>query len=133
MNQAFLLWAVNGIVGRVEVGHQNPFEIGKEFLGNLTFSAFRKKVKYFVKTGQYPDESGFAFNVCPSFVCVNKITLNNSFKDLLFGFLVIIGSPYLQVVQSAAVQLKTEQSVKVLYDCALRNAQINNLIKKISY
>ena len=133
MNQAFLLWAANGIVSCVEVGYQNPLEIGKKFLGDLTFPAFRKKVKYFMKTGQYPNESSFPFDVRPSFVCMNNITVNNSFKDLLFGFFVIIGNPYLQVVQSATVQLKTEQSVKVLYDCALGNAQVNNLIEKIRY
>ncbi len=31
------------------------------------------------------------------------------------------------------MQLKAEQSVKVLYDCALRNAQIHNLIEEIRY
>src|ERR1700690_2465481 len=98
MNQAFLLWARNGVVRRVEVSDEHTAESVQHLVKKLTFSRRSIHVSNVEKAGENPNVTGFRNEFHLRFVGMYEAACHQLLDDLLVGAFVVSRCKVLQLM-----------------------------------
>ena len=132
VEEAPLLGAVERIIRRVEIRHEDAFEIAQCRLGNFTFAGFRIEVGYFVQVREDPDISRLASNIGPSLIDMHQRPVDDSIKDDLSSFPVEFGGPGFEDVNLArSAEMIPKHSGEVSLNRILREVKLHGLIDYI--
>ena len=99
---------IYGIVGSIEIRHQNSLEVLQQRLNDVSLSTLGKDIYHLPHVGQNPYVCQMSFDIGSRFVGVNELAMNDTFHNFHFGVRVIIRRIGFEVVQSAPYNAKAE-------------------------
>ena len=111
MNEAFLLWAIDRIVSREEVRHQNTIEMLEKRLGEFAFARFSIDVCDLVKICHHPHTCRLASYAYPSLIHMHHVTVCEVLQDQLLSILVVFRGNLLEPVNAGYGQIEVQQSI----------------------
>jgi len=109
---ALLLWARNGIVGRVEIGDQDTSEPRQSALYETPFASVGVEVDYFTPRCENPHVGCLVVQFDSCFIGMDKVSLYHFCEDVLSGFPVVFGPARLEPTNDDFVYSETEQPIQ---------------------
>lgn len=122
MDQTLLLGTGDSLVGRVEIRHEDAFEILQQFLNDFSLAALSEDIDHLAEVRQNPHVRQVTFDIGPGLVGVNEIPLDDPVQNLPFRDRIIIGCSELEVVQGTPDQVEAEHPVQAMLHRELRDA-----------